>query len=106
MESNNNTDVIDTANPSGLTQLPSELVRQICTYLDPQQLARLARTCRTLKTHAYDDTHWRNLLKATLPPPDFPAQPATTYRDLYSLHHPYWFLAKNKIWFSDEQHTG
>jgi hypothetical protein len=32
--------------------------------------------------------------------------PGSSYRQQYLLHHPYWFLPKYKIWYSDTPHTG
>ncbi|KAI9682083.1 MAG: hypothetical protein M1817_000137 [Caeruleum heppii] len=32
--------------------------------------------------------------------------PAKTFRELYALHHPRWFLPRHRLWFSDEDHTG
>ena len=32
--------------------------------------------------------------------------PAKSWRDLYTAHHPYWFLVKNKIWFADVHNNG
>ncbi|EHY51832.1 hypothetical protein ABEF95_004431 [Exophiala dermatitidis] len=91
-----------------LLQLPPEIIHQILCYLHCQSLVSLARTCRQLRELTQEDLLWANLLRATVPPADFPSDPypSSSYRDLYISHHPYWFLPRYKIWISDESYIG
>ena len=91
-----------------LLQLPSEIIDQIFRYLECPSLVSLSRTSKLLRSHADNELLWASLLRAQLPPGDFPESPypAESYRSLYISHHPYWYLARNKIWFSDDAHTG
>ncbi|KAI9825894.1 MAG: hypothetical protein M1832_000835 [Thelocarpon impressellum] len=90
-----------------LTSTPPELLVQICSLLEAEDLSALSRTCRLLRSHAEDDSHWqplvqRNLPGCTLKGPSF----AKSFRQLFVAHHPHWFLPRYKIWFGDEAHTG
>jgi Cyclin D1 binding domain/F-box-like len=91
-----------------LLQLPPEIFQHILSNLECQSLVSLSRTCRTLRHHAQNDMLWARLLRRNIPPSDFPdtPYPSNSYRELYISHHPYWFLSKYKIWFSDDPHTG
>ncbi|KAF4311497.1 hypothetical protein GTA08_BOTSDO12802 [Botryosphaeria dothidea] len=37
---------------------------------------------------------------------NFDTHPPQSWRKLFSTHHPYWFLPRRKLWFSDSPHTG
>ncbi|KAJ9503635.1 hypothetical protein H2202_000774 [Exophiala xenobiotica] len=91
-----------------LLRLPSEMLHLIFCYLPCQSLISLGRTCRQLRALAQEDILWANLLRPNIPLKDYPHDPypSSSYRDLYITHHPYWFLPRNKIWISDEPHTG
>jgi hypothetical protein len=91
-----------------LLNLPPEILLQIYNYFDCPALVSLGRTCRKLRSLSLNDQLWANLLRPHLPADDFPPNPypSSSYRDLYITHHPYWFVAKNRIWFSDDQHVG
>jgi hypothetical protein len=91
-----------------LLQLPPEIIDQILKHLQCPSLVSLSRTSKLLRLHAENDLLWASLLRSQLPRPDFPESPfpAESYRSLYTSHHPYWYLAKYKIWFSDDAHTG
>jgi hypothetical protein len=91
-----------------LLQLPPEIIDQILKHLQCPSLVSLSRTSKLLRLHAEHDLLWASLLRAQLPRADFPESPfpAESYRSLYTSHHPYWYLAKHKIWFSDDAHTG
>ena len=96
----------DSANAPALIQLPAELVLNILAYLEPLDLACVAQTCRTLSTHSYDDQIWQPLVNRNLPEPITECAPLKTFRDLFIAHHPYWFLAKHRLWFSDSDPQG
>lgn len=89
-------------------QLPPEIIDQILRHLQCPSLVSLSRACKRLRSHAENELLWASLLRAQLPPADFPETPfpAESYRSLYTSHHPYWYLARHKIWFSDDAHTG
>ena len=91
-----------------LLKLPAEILHQVLTWLECPTLVSLSRTCRQLRHLALNDLLWANLLRPHLPPEDFPPNPypSSSYRDLYITHHPYWFVPKNRIWISDDPHTG
>ena len=91
-----------------LLQLPPEIIDQILSYLQCPSLVSLSRTSRRLRSHAENELLWASLLRAQLPTADFPDSPfpAQSYRSLYTSHHPYWYLARHKIWFSNDAHTG
>jgi len=91
-----------------LLQLPPEIIDQILRYLECPSLVSLSRACRLLRSHAESELLWTSLLRTELPPADFPESPspADSYRSLYTSYHPYWYLARHKIWFSDDTHTG
>ena len=91
-----------------LLQLPPEIIDQILGHLGFASLVSLSRTSKLLKSHAENELLWASLLRAQLPQTDFPESPypAESYRSLYASHHPYWYLARHKIWFSDDAHTG
>ncbi|KAK0366561.1 hypothetical protein LTR02_006946 [Friedmanniomyces endolithicus] len=93
-------------NTSSLVQLPSELVLDIFAYLEPLDLASVAFSCKTLSTHSYDDRIWQPLINRNLPEPISEPAPLKTFRELFIAHHPYWFLAKRRLWFSDGEHQG
>lgn len=110
-------DVIDFDHPtmkeeegeiSGLEALPAEIITQILTFLPPVALADLSRTSTLLRSHAHNDLLWLNIVRANVPNGnslDSPS-PARSWRHLYVSHHPYWFLARHKIWFADVPNTG
>jgi hypothetical protein len=91
---------------SPLLELPAELMYHILGYLTPRDLARVACTCHHLQTLSYDDRIWKDLISHNLPEPITAPTPLKRFRDLYVVHHPHWFLAKHKIWFSDSEPNG
>ncbi|KAK5732943.1 hypothetical protein LTR17_010076 [Elasticomyces elasticus] len=93
-------------NVSAIVQLPAELVLDIFAYLEPLDLAAVAQTCKTLSTHSYDGKLWQPLINHNLPEPIATPAPLKNFRELYIAHHPYWFLAKRRLWFSDGDHQG
>jgi Cyclin D1 binding domain/F-box-like len=93
---------------AALLKLPPEISYQILTYLETPALVSLSSSCRQLRYLALNDLLWANLLRPYLPPKDFPLDPypSSSYRDLYITHHPYWFVPQNRLWISDDPHTG
>lgn len=88
-------------NAPPLLCLPPELIDQILSYLEPNDLALTSSTCRTLHAHAYNDSHWHAFVQENLPLPLQTPDPFATYRALYIAHHSHWFLSRHKIWWSD-----
>jgi hypothetical protein len=92
---------------SPFIQLPAELIQNILTFVPATSLAYLAQTCHLLRLHTFDEKLWQAHLQQSLPGTKLDkAYPALSFRDLYISHHPYLFLPKYKIWFSDTPHTG
>jgi Cyclin D1 binding domain/F-box-like len=96
----------DRGDASNLTHLPPEIIHQILTHLECPALVSLIRTCQLLRKHADSELLWANLIRQNVPDPPQSPFPAPTFRALYTAHHPYWFLPKHRIWFSDNAHTG
>ncbi|KAI9706503.1 MAG: hypothetical protein M1836_003509 [Candelina mexicana] len=92
---------------SGVLSLPAELIQQVLDKLSPVSLALLSQTCRTFQRHAYDERLWRRIVQDQTPSVVLRSPfPCNTFRELYISFRPYWFLPKNKIWFSDEPNVG
>ncbi|KAL8957469.1 MAG: hypothetical protein Q9183_006050 [Haloplaca sp. 2 TL-2023] len=95
------------AKPSPLEVLPPEIIYEILTFLPPLSFAALIRTSKLLRAHAVDKSFWRRFVRDNVPcqrvVDHYPAQ---SWKELYSSLHPYWFLVKKKIWFSDKAHSG
>ena len=91
---------------SQLLQLPTELLHHILSNLPSVDLARVSSTCRALAEHASNDLLWANLLNANLPCKIYDPGPFASFRGLYTAYYPYWFIPRNKVWFSDSEHTG
>ncbi|KAL8748388.1 MAG: hypothetical protein Q9184_007340 [Pyrenodesmia sp. 2 TL-2023] len=95
------------AHPSPLTVLPAEIIYEILTFLSPVSLTSLTRTCKLLRAHALTDSLWARFVRENVPhQPNLGYHPAESWKDLYTSLHPYWFLTKNKFWFSDKAHSG
>jgi hypothetical protein len=99
--------MLDSQMQSPLIQLPAELIQNILTFVPATSLASLAQTCHLLHQHTFDEKLWQAQVQQSLPGTTLKrAYPAASFRDLYITHHPYLFLPKYKIWFSDSPHTG
>jgi hypothetical protein len=95
------------ANMSPLLNLPAEMLHHVLSFLPPFSLAAIAQTCRLLNEHSYDDKLWQAILQSNLPATVLTtAAPASSFRELYMSHLPYWFIPRHKIWFSDTHATG
>ncbi|GAD93436.1 F-box domain protein [Paecilomyces variotii No. 5] len=96
----------DPAHESKLLSLPPEIIDQILYYVSARDLACASTTCRTLANHGYNELLWADIVNANLPSKIDTPGPFPSFRSLYVAHHPYWFLPRNKIWFSDSAATG
>jgi Cyclin D1 binding domain/F-box-like len=94
------------ANASNITCLPPEIIHEILSHLECPGLLSLIRTCRSMRMHGENELLWANLIRESLPNRPRTASPCSTFRSLYLGHHPYWFLPKHVLWFSDNAHTG
>lgn len=92
--------------PSPLLQLPPELIQQILSYFSAQDLARVSATCRALAQHASNELLWAILVNSNLPFKIQDSGPFDSFRRLYIAHYLWWFIPRNKVWFSDKEHTG
>jgi hypothetical protein len=106
MSSTSSTKVLmDTANLPPFLELPSELVHHILGYLPLTDLLTVGLVNRAVHEHTLQDTLWQPFVQEQVP--CIVPKPANfTWRELFIQHHPYWFLAKKKIWFADNPHTG
>jgi hypothetical protein len=89
-----------------LTDLPDELLQDVLSHLPAVDLISVSATCRTLYRQSQDEKLWQRLVNSNIPNQITKPGIFNSFRDLYSAHHPYWFLPRNKIWFSDNESTG
>ncbi|KAL3475168.1 hypothetical protein BJX99DRAFT_162592 [Aspergillus californicus] len=89
-----------------ILQLPPELLHEIVSYLPALDLVRLSETCQSLAEYANSDILWAKLVNSNLPDPIHDPGVFDSFRSLYITHHPCWFIPRNKVWFSDTEHTG
>lgn len=103
-------DTMATLQPGSLLlSLPSELIHHILTFLPPMDLAFVCQTCRLLCEHGVDDRLWLRHLQENLPNRSLKSTlspGSTSFRSQYLRYHPYWFIPRYKIWYSDTIHTG
>lgn len=90
----------------GLAGLPAELIILILSYLEPIDIVNVARTCKAFSRHSYDDSIWQPLVNINSQIPIKSAHPLKSFRELYAAHHPYWFILKHRLWFSDSPPYG
>lgn len=90
----------------GLSGLPAELVILIFSYLNPADLANVAQTCKAFAQHSYDESNWQRLVNINSSIPIKTSEPLKSFRELYAAQHPYWFVLKHRIWFSDSPPYG
>ncbi|KAF2814931.1 uncharacterized protein BDZ99DRAFT_187383 [Mytilinidion resinicola] len=98
---------MDGPEPPPFLALPAELIHHVLSFLAPSQLLRVSQVCRLLYEHSRADQLWLPFVQANVPGHTLrtPA-PSSSWRELYVAFHPYWFLSKHKIWFSDSANTG
>ncbi|EFQ85711.1 hypothetical protein PTT_19275 [Pyrenophora teres f. teres 0-1] len=89
-----------------LLTLPSELLHQILGYLSLSDVLSVGLVNKVLHEHTIQDNLWQSFVEAEIPCPDVIKPARLTWRELFRQHHPYWFIARNKIWFSDTPNTG
>ena len=92
--------------PSRFLNLPAELVLHTLSYLEFSDLVEVAKTCKALRDHSYDDHIWQPLVNRNLSTPVLDATPLGSFRDLYIAHLAYWFLPRHRIWFADTYPSG
>lgn len=88
--------------------LPAEIISQVLTLLPPLSLVNLSGTSRLLRSHSQNDLLWARFVQESVPKCRtwLSPFPCDSWKELYISHHPYWFLPRRKIWFSDRSHTG
>jgi hypothetical protein len=89
-----------------LLNLPSELLHHVLSYLDLSDLLTVGMVSKVLHEHTLQDTLWQTFVEAEVPQPNVTKPAHLTWRGLFQEHHPYWFIARRKIWFADTAHTG
>lgn len=91
---------------SAFEALPTDIIQLILAYLSPWCLFSLAQTSRTVRFHAQNDRLWARLVQESVP--NLVRLPARfqTWWELYLSFHPFWFIPRGKIWFSDRSHVG
>lgn len=95
------------AKPSFLTALPAEIIHEILSFLPASSLVSLTRASKLLRLHALTNALWAKFVRENVPyQQNLLYHPAQSWRDLYISLHPYWFLTRNKLWFSDKAYSG
>ncbi|KAF2755109.1 hypothetical protein EJ05DRAFT_503420 [Pseudovirgaria hyperparasitica] len=90
-----------------LTTLPAELIDNVLSFLDSLDLVQTALVCRLLHSHVLKDTIWIPLIKANIPgATNFDHESVASYRHALTVLHPFVFLTRQKIWFSDSRYVG
>ena len=89
-----------------LLSLPTELILQVLSYLEPLELGSVAQTCKLLYMHSSDDQIWQPLVNRNVSEAVTDPKPLTSFRELYIAHNPHWFLTRNRIWFADSEPSG
>jgi hypothetical protein len=96
---------MDTTNLPPLLALPSELIHLVLSHLPLSDLLTVGLVNRAIHQHTFEDTLWRPFVQDQVPG-TVPKPANLTWREVFIQHHPFWFLARKKIWFSDIPHTG
>jgi hypothetical protein len=97
--------LMDTLHLPPLLALPSELIHHILSQLDLSDLLTVGLVNRAVHEHSLQDTLWQPFVQDQVSGA-VPKPAHLTWRELFIQHHPFWFLAKKKIWFADTPHTG
>ncbi|KAH7120021.1 F-box domain-containing protein [Dendryphion nanum] len=92
--------------PPPFFSLPSELVHHVLSFLSIRDLLSVGLVNRSLRTHSLQDTLYQSFVQENVSGRTLSKPPNSTWRDLYISHHPFWFIAKHKVWFADNIHTG
>ncbi|KAF2009310.1 hypothetical protein BU24DRAFT_86943 [Aaosphaeria arxii CBS 175.79] len=91
---------------TAFTSLPSELIHQILGYLPLSDLLSTGLVSRSLHEHSQQDSLYHCFVQENVPSRVLEKPPNSSWRELFKSHHPFWFIPRNKIWFSDHPHTG
>lgn len=89
-----------------ISSLPSELIHHILTFLPLADLLQVGLVNHAFFEHTRQDTLYQPFVQSHVPGYEVPKLDGLTWRELLKLHHPYWFIAQHRIWFSDTPHTG
>ena len=92
--------------PALLLALPAEIIQHILSFLSLSDLLTASLVNRTFNEHSQQDTLWQPFVQEQVPGHNVPKPKNLTWKELFQQHHPYWFLAKNRLWFADTAHTG
>lgn len=92
--------------PTSLLDLPAEIIQYILSFLSYSDLLTVNLVSQALNQHAQQDTLWQPFVQDQVPGYKVPKPKVLSWKELFQQHHPYWFLAKNKLWFADTAHTG
>lgn len=94
--------IMQSKNPPSLESLPAEIIQAIFTLLPPLSLVALSQTSSLLRSHSHNDMLWATVVQNSVPHCyHLTLTPSNTWRELYISLHPFWFLPRRKIWFSD-----
>lgn len=97
---------METAPTPLLLALPAEIIQHILSFLPLYDLITVSLVNHALKDHSHQDTLWQPFVQEQIPGHNIPKPKNLSWKELFQQHHPYWFLAKNKIWYADTAHTG
>ena len=91
---------------SAFEALPTDIIQLVLAHLSPLCLSSVSQTSAALRFHAQNDRLWSRLVQDRVP--NLKRLPARyeTWRELYCSFHPFWFITRGKIWFSDKSHVG
>lgn len=85
--------------------LPTDIIQLILAYLSPWCLYSVSQTSSTLHFHAHERL-WARVIQKSVPSLNHLPARYGTWRELYRSFHPFWFIPRGKIWFSDKSHVG
>ena len=99
------TEVCNAPSPRLMT-LPAEIIDAIVDYLDPVDIAKFAQSSKECNRFTTREALWELHVQANTDSRLGSSSPYRSFRDLYKAHHPFWWLPKYKIWFSDNYPHG
>lgn len=93
--------------PPALESLPAEIIQSIFTLLPPLSLVALSQTSSLLRSHSHNDLLWATFVQNSIPNcQHLTPTLGNTWKGFYISFHPFWFLTRRKIWFSDRSSHG
>lgn len=99
--------VMQSKSHPALESLPAEIIQNIFTLLPPLALVALSQTSSLLRSHSQNDLLWATFVQNSVPNSNYlTPTPGNTWREFYISHHPFWFLPRRKLWFSDRSSQG